>query len=412
VDGLGLRQRGGCRLLRGAERHQYPRHVPQPATGFESEGQGPSKCHVTFTLHPEEHLFGLGEKFTAFDKRGQRIVCWNRNPAGAATELAYKNIPFLVSSRRYGLFLNDTRRSVWDLGTRSNFGCSVEVEGPEIDLFIIVGDNLKQVLSRYAVLTGHAPLPPRWSFGVWMNLGTTDLEWPSLNQKSMLDLADEIRRRKLPVDVLHIDTYWMGDDGYCGFEWDKKRWPDAKGMIAELRKRGFRLCLWEAPYIDTQTAAFREAAQKGYLLKRADGTPYIANLVWISPPRRTKENRQFIEQFYDPGGVYDYSNPEAVEWLKQKHRHSLEMGVATFKPDFGEEIPEDAHFANGKTGKEMHNAFPLLYQRAVFESSASSRIGRSYGAGQGSPASSGRRCSGLATRRATSPASPRQSEAG
>jgi alpha-D-xyloside xylohydrolase len=63
----------------------------------------------------------------------------------------------------------------------------------------------------------------------------------------------------------------------------------------------------------------------------------------------------------------DFSNPEAVEWYKSKHRPLLEMGVATFKSDFGEMIPYDAHFFNGKTGREMHNVYPLLYNRAVFE---------------------------------------------
>ena len=108
---------------------------------------------------------------------------------------------------------------------------------------------------------------------------------------------------------------------------------------------------------------YREGAEKGYLLKRADGSVYDVNLVIQSSKRR----RQYVESFYDPGGIVDFSNPEAVQWYKEKHRPLLEMGVAVFKTDFGEEIPEDAHFANGKTGKEMHNAYPLLYNRAVFE---------------------------------------------
>ena len=133
---------------------EYPndvtaRGVPQSkASGFDWDGDDTAGTRVTFGLDAEEHLFGLGEKFTGIDKRGQRLVMWNRNPYGAGTELAYKNIPFLVSSRGYGLFLNDTRRSVWTLGSESNFTATVEVEGSGLDLFVILGPTMKEVLSK------------------------------------------------------------------------------------------------------------------------------------------------------------------------------------------------------------------------------------------------------------------------
>jgi alpha-D-xyloside xylohydrolase len=100
--------------------YEYPedidaRAIPQSrASGFTPGNDDSGSSWVTFGLDPEESLFGLGEKFTSIDKRGQRIVAWNRNPYGTPNELAYKNIPFMVSSRGYGLFLNDAHhRSVW-----------------------------------------------------------------------------------------------------------------------------------------------------------------------------------------------------------------------------------------------------------------------------------------------------------
>jgi alpha-D-xyloside xylohydrolase len=140
-------------------------------------------------------------------------------------------------------------------------------------------------------------------------------------------------------------------------------------MIDTLQERNFKLCLWESPCIDVRTSMYREAVEKGYLLKRKDGTPFIANLVWVSPARK-KQSQEYKERTYDPGGIIDFSNPDAVEWWKAKHRTLLDMGVATFKSDFGEEIPEDTHFFNGKTGKEMHNAYPLLYHNTTFETIA------------------------------------------
>ena len=335
-----------------------------PPSGFTVESGQPSRCRVTFDLDPYERLFGLGEKGTGVDRRGQRIVCWNRNAYGSGTELAYKNIPFLVSTRGYGLFLNNTRRSTWDLGARSSFASTIEVDGPGFDVFIILGGTLKEILGKYAELTGHAPLPPRWSFGLWISPGWGKHLLPrGMDQERVLELADELRQRRLPSDVIHLDPYWMGDSGYCAFQWGKERFPDPKHMVSELRRRGFRVCLWEHPYIDKRTEMYREGDQKGYFIKRADGSVYDVDLVMKS----IAERRGHDERFYDPGGIVDFSNPEAYECYKSKHRPLLEAGVATFKTDFGEEIPEDGRFANGKTGAEMHNAFPLLYNRAVFE---------------------------------------------
>ena len=362
---VSLQDGSGGEVLREMPQDVNVRGEPlSKPTGFSTDSSGPSACRVTFYTSPFEHLYGLGEKATRLDKRGQRLVCWNRNPYGAGSELAYKNIPFLVSTKGYGLFLNDTHRSTWDLGSRANFSKTIEVEGPALELFILLGGSPKEVLAKYAQVTGHAPLPPRWSFGVWFSPGWGQhlLAW-GMNQKSVLELAEELRRRHFPCDVLHLDPYWMGDKGYCSLQWGKERFPDPAGMIKELKEMGFRLCLWEHPYIDKETEMYREGTEKGYLLKRGDGSVYDAHLVI----RSGRAQQEYTETFYDLGGIVDFSSPRAVEWYKGKHRALLDVGVDVFKTDFGEEIPEDAHFANGKTGKEMHNAYPLLYNRAVFE---------------------------------------------
>jgi len=319
---------------------------------------------VNLSLDPYESLFGLGEKFTDLDKRGQRIVCWNVNPYGAGRETAYKNIPFLVSTRGYGIFLNETCRSIWDIGRTSNFSLSIEADGPALDLFIIPGDSLKNILSKYSDMVGHAPLPPRWSFGLWISpFGEQRISKTGMNQRELLELADTIRSREIACDVIHIDPYWMGGTGLCHFQWDRSTYPDPGGLVRKLMEKGFRVCLWEHPYVEKDGEIYNEAADKGYLLKHADGSVYDTHLVYISPHRR----KDYTESQYALGGIVDFSNPEAAEWYKSKHRPLLEMGVAAFKSDFGEMIPYDAHFFNGKTGRVMHNLFPLLYNRTVFE---------------------------------------------
>jgi alpha-D-xyloside xylohydrolase len=351
--------------------YEYPldidaRGEPQSnPSGFGLSGNEAATSRVTFGLDPEESLFGLGEKFTSIDKRGQRIVAWNRNPYGTPNELAYKNIPFMVSSRGYGLFLNDSGRSTWSLGSESNAAGTVEVEGPGLDLFIIIDSNMKGVLDGYADLTGHAPLPARWSFGVWMSPAGEHVMGDPVHQESLLALADELRSRKIPSDVLHLDPLWMRDKHYCDFEWDREWFPDPEAMIATLKEKGFKLCLWEHPYIDVRSDMYREGKEKGYFIKRADGSVYDQELV-IKPMRISTWGEEGERQ-YDLGGIVDFSNPDAAKWYAEKHRPLLEMGVAVFKTDFGEEIPEDGVYASGKTGAEMHNAYPLLYNDAIFD---------------------------------------------
>jgi alpha-D-xyloside xylohydrolase len=333
-------------------------------TGYATKGGVPRTTRINLALDPSEALLGLGEKHTALDKRGQRLSCWNTNPYGAGRETAYKNIPFLASTRGYGLFLNETCRSDWDVGAASNFSLSIAVDGPSFDLFVLVAKGLPEVLGRYADLTGHAFLPPRWSFGLWISpFGEQRLSPGGLNQNELLALADEIRSREIPCDLIHLDPYWMGDEKLCHFQWDRERYPDPAGLVAALREKGMRVCLWEHPYLEKGGEIYEEAARAGFLLKHADGSVYDTNLAYVPPGRRS----DYAESFYAPAGIVDFSNPAAVEWYKTKHRPHLAMGVAAFKSDFGEMIPEDAVFANGLSGREMHNLYPMLYNRCVFE---------------------------------------------
>ena len=341
--------------------HEDPISAP---TGYALDEGGPCATRVNLALDPYERFYGLGEKHTALERRGQRVISWNVNPYGAGRETAYKNIPLLLSSRGTGLFLNETCRSTWDIGASSNFSLSIDVDAPSFDLFVLVGRDLKAVLASYANLTGHASLPPRWSFGLWISpFGEQRQSKTGLNQRELLELADTIRERGIPCDVIHLDPYWMGDWKLCHFEWDREHYPDPAALVAALKQKGFRVCLWEHPYLEKGGAIYEEAARAGYLLKRVDGSVYDTHLAYVPPSRRA----EYTEHFYAMAGIVDFSNPAAVEWYKSKHRPHLEMGVATFKSDFGEMIPEDAVFANGRTGREMHNIYPLLYNRAVSE---------------------------------------------
>jgi alpha-D-xyloside xylohydrolase len=311
--------------------------------------EGSVAVHETFALDVGEHLYGLGGQYGPFDKRGQRHVAWLREAYGTnTTPVTYVEIPFLLSSRGYGLFINHGERITYELGHPSTVAGSFRVEAPTLDYFLIAGPEPKTVLRRYTDLTGRPALPPLWSFGVWMS------RCMYRDRAEVEESVTRMRELDIPVDVYHVDPRWLlsrrtREVDACDFEWDEEAFGDPASFIAWLRERGIRLSLWENPYLWRDCDLYAEARTKGYLVLGPDGDPASS----MDNPGET--------------AVIDYTNPAAVEWIKQKHRPWLQMGVACFKTDYGEAAPPEGVFHSGQTGQELHNVFPLLYNRAVFE---------------------------------------------
>lgn len=301
--------------------------------------------HDSFVCEPDEHFYGLGEQFTEFDKRGQRVQMWSYDAYGAHTERAYKPVPFFVSSRGYGIFVDSTTCVHFDLGKGNHAALSLVVPDSALDYYVIVGPEPKTIISRYADLVSHPLLPPKWSFGLWMSSGFKD------------DSADEVLRRAralrehgVPCDVLHLDCYWQRFGRWSELLWDREKFPDPEDMLRQVKALGFKVCLWMNPYIGTASERFVEARDKGYLLKTPDGEAYVCQL-WGN--------------YHPPVGIIDVFNPAAAEWLRSLLRPLLRTGVDVFKTDFGEGVPADAVAYNGLTGERLHNLYPLVYNDLV-----------------------------------------------
>ncbi|MFC4589407.1 TIM-barrel domain-containing protein [Sphaerisporangium corydalis] len=301
----------------------------------------------SLVAQPDEHFGGFGEKFTPLDKRGQRPLMWNFDAFGAESDRSYKNVPFYVSSRGYGLLVDSGMPVEFDM-CRSTHSC-VEIVVPDdlIDYYVIAGPDVPGILARYDLLTGAPVLPPKWAFGSWISSG-----FFKDTQERVLARARKIRDRGIPCDVLHLDCYWQVTGHWSDLRWDPESFPDPEGMLATLKEQGFQTCLWMNPYISHLSPVFAEAAASGYLLRDAAGAAYVADS-WHGS--------------YPACGIVDLTDPAAVEWYKGLLRPLLRQGVSVFKTDFAEGVPVDAVAANGMTGTELHNVYSLLFNDAVSE---------------------------------------------
>ncbi len=305
-----------------------------------------TEAGTAFRLSPGERIYGAGEQFTAFDRRGQEIDLWHEEPLGTETARAYKNVPFHLSTKGYGLLVDTTARVTYDFGHDSTASGTMSVADDAFAFLFFYGPEFPEVLRRYTAVTGRPDRPPKWSFGTWMSrLGYESRE-------ELEAVADRLRAESIPSDVLHLDPFWMRDRSSCDLEWDTDQFPDPEGMIEGLREEGFRLSLWEHPHVPVGTDAFAEGVANGYFVADGTGGPYVMDRTCQGDYR---------------GAIVDFTDPDAVEWWQAKHRRLLEQGVAVFKTDYGEYVPEDAVFANGKSGASMHNLYPYLYNRAVYE---------------------------------------------
>lgn len=291
---------------------------------------------ATFSLSPGEKIYGAGESFIGLNKRGQKVDLWTRDSLSSQTEDMYKPIPFFLSNRNYGMFVHSSAPLTFDFGKEYDAANCIYVGDDSLDLFFFFGEP-KDVVSEYTALTGRSPLPPVWSFGLWMSRITYDSEVQAR------EVAQKLRDLEIPCDVIHLDTGWFEEDWRCDYEFSTSRFDDPEKMIDDLKKDGFRICLWQLPYFTPNNRYFHELIEKGLVITDGEG-----NLA-------TED------------AIIDFSNPAAVEWYQDKIGNLLEKGVAAIKVDFGEGAPIYGRYHSGKSGKLEHNLYPLRYNKAVGE---------------------------------------------
>ncbi|EAU38853.1 predicted protein [Aspergillus terreus NIH2624] len=262
-----------------------------------------------------EKLYGLGERFSPFLRNGQSVDIWNED-GGTSSNLAYKNIPFYVSSAGYGVFINHAGR-----------------------------------------LTGQPSLVPAWSYNLWLTTSFTT----NYDEQTVTGFLDGFRDRDIPLGVFHFDCFWMKSFQWSDFEFDTDMFPDAAGYLQRLKERGLKISVWINPYVGQASPLFKEGKKNGYFIKRTDGSVWQWDL-WQAGM-----------------AVVDFTNPGAVQWFAGHLERLMDLGVDSFKTDFGERIPfKNICYYDNSDPVRMHNYYAFLYNKIVYEV-MTNRMGKSQG---------------------------------
>ena len=299
--------------------------------------------HEQLTLGVGEQVYGLGERFGPVAKNGQSVDVWNED-GGTASDQAYKNVPFYLTSAGYGVFVDTPDRVSFEVASEVVTRNQFSVEGQSLVYHVIYGPTPKDVLRKYTALTGRPARVPDWSFGLWLSTSFTS----DYDERIALELAEGMAQRRLPLSVLHFDCFWMREFHWSDLRFDEQRFADPAGMIKKLHDAGLRVTLWINPYIAQRSRLFDEGMANGYLVRRADGS------VWQ------------WDMWQAGMALVDFTNPDARAWFQGHLRALLELGVDGFKTDFGERIPVDVAWHDSSDPQRMHNYYTYLYNETVF----------------------------------------------
>ena len=305
---------------------------------------GKTYLREQLSLQPGETIYGLGEKFGPFVKNGQSFDSWNED-GGTSTDLSYKNVPFYITNRGYGVLVNHPGRVSYEIESHWVGRVQFSVEGHSLDYYVFGGPTMKDALDQYTALSGRPALLPDWSFGLWLSTSFQT----SYDEETIISNIERMEALGIPITVFHFDCFWMKELTWTSLIWDERNFPDPARLLRRIREKGIRVCLWINPYIAEASPMFDEGMEHGYLLQTLEGDVYQVD-------------------DWQPGiALVDFTNPAAREWFATKLQALVDMGVDAFKTDFAERIPLNVRYCDGSDPERMHNYYTYLYNQTVYE---------------------------------------------
>jgi len=303
------------------------------------------------TLRPGERIYGLGEKNGSINRVGSRFKMWNSDkPCYDVNEdPLYKSIPFFMSSAGYGIYFDNTFKTEFDFGVESENQYSFSAPGGEMLFYFIYGPTYKQIIGRYAELTGKPIMPPDWALGFSQCRGLLT------NEKLTREIAKGYRERRIPCDIIYQDIGWT--EYLQDFEWRKGNYENPVKMLADLKADGFKVIVSQDPVISQNNKKqWKEADSLGY----------------FTYDSRTGKTYDMPWPWGGNCGVVDFTNPEVADWWGTYQQKAITDGVSGFWTDMGEpawsnEESTDRLFMKHYLGmhSEIHNVYGLEWDKVV-----------------------------------------------
>ena len=301
---------------------------------------------LQFSLKPETRLYGSGER-VPFGLRGDTLRMENQAHYGYADPpMPMKiNVPFLVTTSGYGLFVDNTHPAQFDLGAADSTEMHYRTPGGELTYYVFAASSIPEQLRHYTWLTGRQPMPPKWS------LGYIQSKFGYENESQARGVVDTLRRKNFPVDAVILDLDWfehMGD-----LRWDRTAFPEPFEMMRDFRDRGVKTVAITETYITSPSRLYEPALDSSFVGTRADGSPYVMDDWWSCDSCKV--------------ALLDVTDPEARDWWADQHPPFMGDEMAGFWTDLGEpeRHPTDMHHHRGPRAK-VHNVYNHLWAQLLF----------------------------------------------
>ncbi len=314
-------------------------------------------------IAPGERITALGEKTGRLDRTGRRVEMWNTDVWAIGGGMfppdidpLYVSVPFamsLVGMRASGLYVENTSRTVWDLGRAAPNELRVSADAGRMDYWVFPGPTPARVIEQYTRVTGRPPLPPRWALGYHQS------RWSYAPASELTVVADELRARSIPCDALWLDIDHM--EGYRSFTWSREGFPSPAETLARLRGQGFRVVNIIDPGLkrDPEWAIYREARDGGHLVRRASGGEFSGR-VWPGESVFPDFTREATRAWWRGLMASDARRGLDGAWIDMNE-------PTVFAPDV---FPEDARVDGEGAATDMreaHNVYALLMARATWD---------------------------------------------
>ena len=299
--------------------------------------------------------YGAGERGYSFNLIGDTLVNFNKQNYGyVAGEKRISQMgitmPFVITAKGYGIFFDDYCRSTLVCGA-GGVTYTTTADAP-VSYFVITGEGnrIDNVVSNFTALVGRQELPPLWT------LGYITSKYGYRDQAETEGVIDTLQRAGYPVDGIVLDLYWYGKEQDMGrLAWDPAQWPDHRGMLSRLKRKGVNVVTISQPYILTNGRGvdnYNELNAKG-LLCLNDSTGKSQDVtIWVGE-----------------GGMFDVSNPATRRWLADRYRTLTDDGVGGWWGDLGEpEVhPLSIRHHNGLSAEQFHNLYGNEWSRIIYD---------------------------------------------